>query len=241
MVVQDIQEVSQYIKLKFRLSLNWKDARVSFYNIKADEALNSLTLEEQLSLWTPSIVYWNTEQQLKTINDKNSFGSIRRDAKGSIIDRTVNEDIEVYKGEENEIILSRVYSIKFYCNYQMAWYPFDIQTCTMKMVFDGVLDNYADLLAGALMFSGEKELTQYFVQEYKIQQETIQDMAAVVIYVTLGRRLLGTFLTVFFPTILLNAIGFATNFFKEFFFEVTFIFRCLNKESRWLVVPIVKF
>merc|ERR1719474_853343 len=39
MVVQDIQEVSQYIKLKFRLSLNWKDARVSFYNIKADEAL----------------------------------------------------------------------------------------------------------------------------------------------------------------------------------------------------------
>ena len=220
MVVQDIQEVSQHIKLKFRLSLKWKDARVSFYNIKAEESLNSLSYEEQLSLWTPSIVFWNTEKQLKTLNDKDSFGSIRRDAEGSIIDRSVNEDIEVFRGAENEITYSRVYSITFYCNYQMAWYPFDTQTCTMKMVFDGVLDNYANLLAGVLEFSGEKELTQYFIQDYRIKQETIQDMAAVVVYITLGRRLLGTFLTVFFPTILLNAIGFATNFFKEFFFEV---------------------
>ena len=97
MVVQDIQEVSQHIKLKFRLSLKWKDARVSFYNIKAEESLNSLSYEEQLSLWTPSIVFWNTEKQLKTLNDKDSFGSIRRDAEGSIIDRSVNEDIEVFR------------------------------------------------------------------------------------------------------------------------------------------------
>ena len=103
----------------------------------------------------------------------------------------------------------------------MAWYPFDIQTCSMEMVFDGVLDNYADILAGNLEFSGEKELTQYFVKGYVIRQETIQKKAAVVVSITLGRRLLGTFLTIFFPTIILNAIGFATNFFKEFFFEVT--------------------
>merc|ERR550519_1612358 len=40
-----------------------------------------------------------------------------------------------------------------------------------------------------------------------------------VVSVTLGRRLLGTFLTIFFPTILLNVIGYSTNFFKAFFFE----------------------
>ena len=221
MVVQEIQEVAQFLKLKFRLSLTWKDARVSFYNIKTNEVFNSLTLDEQLTLWTPTIVFWNTEKQLKTVNDENSFASISRGGKGSIIDRTVDEDIEVYSGKDNAITFSRVYSIEFYCEYQMAWYPFDIQTCTMKMVFDGVLDNYADLVAGFLKFSGEKELTQYFVQDFQIRRDTVQDMAAVVISVTLGRRLLGTFLTIFFPTILLNAIGFATNFFKEFFFEVS--------------------
>ena len=220
MVVQDIQEVAQYLKLKFRLSLNWRDARVSFYNIKSEEVLNSLPLEEQLMLWTPTIVFWNTEKQLKSINDENSFASIRRNANGTIIDRTVDEDIEVYSGKENEITFSRVYSIKFDCEYQMAWYPFDIQTCSMEMVFDGVLDNYADLLAGKLHFSGERELTQYYVRSFQIKQDLIQNSAAVIVSVTLGRRLLGTFLTIIFPTILLNVIGYATNFFKEFFFEV---------------------
>merc|ERR1711862_366048 len=41
----------------------------------------------------------------------------------------------------------------------------------------------------------------------------------VVVSITLGRRLLGTFLTIFFPTILLNVIGYSTNYFKAFFFE----------------------
>ena len=86
------------------------------------------------------------------------------------------------------------------------------------MVMDGVL---ANLLPGLLDFSGPKELTQYFVQDFKIEQKSIKTKAAVVVSVTLGRRLLGTFLTIFFPTILLNVIGYATNFFKAFFFEVS--------------------
>ena len=35
----------------------------------------------------------------------------------------------------------------------------------------------------------------------------------------MGRRLLGTILTVYVPTVLLNIIGHATNYFKDFFFE----------------------
>ena len=219
MVVQDIQEVAQYMKLKFKISLQWMDARVTYYNIKRDEALNSLSLEEQLVLWTPTIVFWNTEKQLKTVNDENSAAVIRRSGKGSIIDREVNEDIEVFSGEENNITMSRVYSIQFFCEYQMQWYPFDQQTCTIQLIMDGVLDNYANLIPGVLEFSGKRELTQYFVREYKIRGEKILMKKSVVISVTFGRRLLGIFLTIFFPTILLNVIGYTTNFFKDFFFE----------------------
>ena len=42
---------------------------------------------------------------------------------------------------------------------------------------------------------------------------------AVIFKVTLGRRLLGTILTVFLPTILMNVVGHAANYFKPFFFE----------------------
>ena len=87
---------------------------------------------------------------------------------------------------------------------------------------DEVLENYADLLPGSIYFTGPQELTQYFVQNYEIKMNKIQTKSAVTISMALGRRLLGTFLTIFFPTILLNVIGYSTNFFKAFFFEVRF-------------------
>ena len=124
--------------------------------------------------------------------------------------------------------MSRVYSIQFFCDYDMAWYPFDQQTCMVEMVLDGVLDNYIDLLPGGVKFSGPMELTQYYVKSFMMKKKKIFRKGAIVVYVTLGRRLLGTFLTVFFPTILLNVIGYATNFFKQFFFEVTSRYEKVN-------------
>ena len=77
-------------------------------------------------------------------------------------------------------------------------------------------------LPGGVEFTGPKELTQYFVKNFNIQSTKVKDKEAVVVSITLGRRLLGTFLTIFFPTILLNVIGYSTNYFKAFFFEVRF-------------------
>ena len=220
MVVQDIQEVAQYLELKLKITMRWKDARISYYNIKQQQDMNSLTMDEQQALWTPTIVFWNTKEQLRTVNDRNTFASIEREGNGTMIEKEINEDIEVYSGAENGITISRVYSIQFYCEYQMAWYPFDQQVCDVEMLMDGVLDNYADLIPGELEFSGPKEFTQYFTKNFVIKKRKIQTKGSVVVSITLGRRLLGTFLTIFFPTILLNVIGYSTNFFKAFFFEV---------------------
>ncbi len=39
-----------------------------------------------------------------------------------------------YSGGENDLILSRVYTTSFTCEFDMAHYPFDIQTCSMIFV-----------------------------------------------------------------------------------------------------------
>ena len=39
--------------------------------------------------------------------------------------------------------------------------------------------------------------------------------------VVMGRRLLGVFMTVYMPTILMNLIGHSTNYFSEIYFEAT--------------------
>ena len=97
MIVQDIQEVAQYLELKFRIKFQWKDARVTFYNLKENEEMNSLSPDEKTSLWTPTIVFWNTKDQLRTLNDENTFGSITRQANGSMIEKEINEETEKRK------------------------------------------------------------------------------------------------------------------------------------------------
>ena len=71
MVVQDIQEVASYLELKFQKTLLQKDAGLMFYNIKPYTEMNSRKLDEQHNP-EPTIVFWNTKQQLRTVNDKDT-------------------------------------------------------------------------------------------------------------------------------------------------------------------------
>ena len=100
-------------------------------------------------------------------------------------------------------------------------YPFDIQVCNVDLVMDGSTAQFIDLVPGLLVYSGEPDLSQYYVRGFDIFSYDIKDKRGVCVSLTLGRRLLGTILTVYVPTILLNVIGHSTNYFKQFYFEAT--------------------
>ena len=88
--------------------------------------------------------------------------SIRRDAEYAHSDITVLDNIFIFevglqpllnflidiKGEENPFVLSRVYDVDWVCEYNMAWYPFDTQSC--GMIFEvgsiSVLSTKSDFL-----------------------------------------------------------------------------------------------
>ena len=96
----------------------------------------------------------------------------------------------------------------------MAWYPFDTQRCKLVVSLKGNADQVVNLKPGILNYFGPKDLTLYFIKDTAIRNGTSSNKSVVYFEVTLGRRLLSTILTVYLPTILLNVIGFATNFFK---------------------------
>ena len=84
-------------------------------------------------------------------------------------------------------------------------------------------DKLVGLVPGQLKYLGPKELTQYYVKKYLIGEAVFEDGGGLSVSITFGRRLLGTILTVYLPTVLLNVIGHATNFFKPFFFEAIYL------------------
>ena len=121
------------------------------------------------------------------------------------------------------MILQRMYAIDFDCDYYMAWYPFDLQKCTIVMGLRSKDVNYMEIIPKLLEYTGPKDLSQYYVKEFRMKKVLMRYMKkkqnTIVVEVILGRRLLSTILTVYVPTILLNVIGHSTNFFKDFFFE----------------------
>ena len=86
------------------------------------------------------------------------------------------------------------------------------------MIFasEGNSGEFVNLMASDLNYLGPKDLTQYFIRE-TFMNNTLK--GHVQLEVILGRRLLGTILTVYIPTILLVVIAHMTNYFKPFFFE----------------------
>ena len=81
---------------------------------------------------------------------------------------------------------------------------------------DGNNGEFIDLQVDGLEYQGPMDLTQYFIRTTGISMSVDGSISVVVV---LGRRLLGTLLTVYIPTMLLVTISYSTNFFKAFFFE----------------------
>ena len=219
--ILDIKEVQQRLSLKFRLEAKWLDGRLSFFNLKMDEEMNKLLSKERNMIWVPRILFSNTKEDLTSRNDEQSFAKVVRNPaiNGSLIAAEVNEDIMVYEGKNNEIKVNRVYDVDLICTYAMEYYPFDIQTCTVDMVIHGNTAKFVNLLPGSINYTGRADFSQYFVMGVTIYSADIVDKRGVKVSIQLGRQLLGTILTVYVPTILLNIIGHATNYYKDFFFE----------------------
>ena len=59
-----IYEVEEKFRVKFGLTMIWKDSRVTFLNLKEDSDLNTVALNEAKSIWLPVVVFENTENMV---------------------------------------------------------------------------------------------------------------------------------------------------------------------------------
>ena len=214
--ILEIGEVAMLYRSKYTVNLEWLDPRITFYNLHGNQKLNSLVEEEKQKIWTPSLIFENTDENTRTTTDMESIISVKRE--GNFTQNTM-EDLDntyMFRGEDNPLDMSRVYETEWICDYQMNWYPFDTQKCWMTFAVPKDLNEFITINTNGHAYLGPVELTQYFVRGTDMFSELLGEdqQQAIVMEVTLGRRLLGTLLTIFLPTVLLNVIGHATNYFK---------------------------
>ena len=152
-----------FFRTQFELFLKWKDPRITFWNLKFDQELNTLVSEEASSIWTPIMVLENTDKKTRTVTDDESLISIFREGDFVRSPITVLENIYYFNGEENSIENSRVYEERWICDYAMNWFPFDTQTCSMTFAATKQMNSFINLVENGHYNLGPTELTQYFI------------------------------------------------------------------------------
>ena len=128
-----IDEVERIINIQFQLAMSLFDGQLQYYNLKKNQIMTTLIFLELDDIWVPQILFSNTQHQLISKKDEKSFALVSKNGSGTMSSQEINENIEIYKGTENPLNFVRVYAIDFRCTYDMRWYPFDIQTCTMDL------------------------------------------------------------------------------------------------------------
>ena len=96
----------------------------------------------------------------------------------------------------------------------------DIQVCTVNLIVRKLETSVMAITPHLLDMESETVLTQYLITNWTLTYNNESNVdAGIKMTLVLKRRILNAILTVYLPTILVLIIVYATNFFKDFFFE----------------------
>ena len=109
--VVSVKEEHHSIELQFEITLKWKESRATNQNLKGKRSLKALNEEDLERLWLPLVVYANTDQQETTRLgmdwEWSTSVSVLREGNFARSDLTVFDEIEIFKGEENNLSRSK--------------------------------------------------------------------------------------------------------------------------------------
>ena len=131
MDVGKIEEVDHSIHLQFEISIQWRENRARYQNLKRYTSLNVLNDEDIGQLWLPQLIYANTDQKESTrlgwINEWSTSVTVTREGNFERNGLHEVDEAEIFKGADNRLTMNQTYTKEFQCEYQLQRYPFDTQ------------------------------------------------------------------------------------------------------------------
>ena len=90
----------------------------------------------------------------------------------------------------------------------------------MELVVRKLETKIMEIVPNALRMESQTVLTQYIIKNWTLDYVDKSDLSrGITMMLVFRRRIMNAILTIYLPTILVLCIVYATNFFKEFFFE----------------------
>ena len=137
-MLSEFLEVSFSYRAKFLITVKWYDHRLEFANLKPSMFKNLIGSPEKDSLWIPPLIFNNSERNTMLTLDREPGeprANILVEKLGNprVAPPTILDETFFYKGSDNLVVYRTEYNLQFNCIYELGYYPFDIQTCTMEV------------------------------------------------------------------------------------------------------------
>ena len=127
----DIDEDDYSIEIQFEITMNWREKRATYHNLKKRDSLNALTQSEIGQLWLPKVIYENTDQKETTKLGSNwEWGTslvVKQEGNPTMSGANTIEETDLFNGYENSLVMSQTYTHTFQCAFELSAYPFDTQ------------------------------------------------------------------------------------------------------------------
>ena len=202
----EINEKDGFMRVKLDTDRFWFDRKLTYQNL-LQYADNDLSPEDQELIWKPWTVYQNMESRAKIEEtEQKPIYRILPNAnfsyqKGRILSP---DNTYIFPGSENIIQYKREYTVEWLCDFHMAWFPFDTQSCTLQFF---QAEEVIDFVPNTVSYSGPKTLPQHFVQDVTICSFIISGKKGILVEVVLSRPIFSNVLTITLPTAMLVIIS----------------------------------
>lgn len=205
----EVDEIGQTLKVVLEMTRTWFDARLTLLHLQKNPNLNYLWEKNYKKIWYPKILFENIDPS-KSHNDRLLLYTIFRDMNitPTVRNPGTTNGANEFRGSEHKIVRTQEYTYFWRCVYDMKWFPFDRQTCNMRMSMPKHYLDFVRLNPEKIEYNkaNKDELTEYSVD--KILFCSLESGTKLVFEVTLVRPLISSILTIYIPTLLLLVIRF---------------------------------
>ena len=154
--IKNIDEMSMTFEAEVRITLKWKDPRLTFKNLKETGNYLEKSLLDQI--WLPKLHFVNTKGNLQVLVDDSMTVQVLREGNGVLMESMNLHEGNLYEGKENSLMVNVDHQFDFHCNFELSNFPFDSQDCGIVIGSPVEIQNLTLLNPGSLTYRGKNLL-----------------------------------------------------------------------------------
>ncbi|XP_069184718.1 uncharacterized protein [Procambarus clarkii] len=166
-----IEDVEETINLEFIVSIHWRDSRLTYTNLRDDIHANKLSDKETDSIWQPKLKFPNVKDG--KLDKLEELLYIQKEGNPRTEDfNSVNMDV-VHEGDAALIIQQQHYSGSFACDFDVFYYPFDVQRCSVLVQLSSANEELVSFTTekSTVEFDENAKFGTYFIHEFVTQRQ----------------------------------------------------------------------